>query len=75
MAFLEQRAIGCPYCGESITILIEPSEGAALGDVYTDYTEPYEYIEDCQVCCRPIRIHVSVDYSGETQAQGFSENE
>lgn len=75
MAFLEQRTIGCPYCGESITILIEPSEGAALGDVYTDYTEPYEYIEDCQVCCRPIRIHVSVDYSGETQAQGFSENE
>ena len=75
MAFLEQRTIGCPYCGESITILIEPSEGAALGDVYTDYTEPYEYIEDCQVCCRPIRIHVSIDYSGETQAQGFSENE
>ena len=75
MAFLEQRTIGCPYCGESITILIEPSEGAALGDVYTDYTEPYEYIEDCQVCCRPIRVHVSVDYSGETQAQGFSENE
>ena len=75
MAFLEQRAISCPYCGESITILIEPSEGAAVGEAHIDYAEPYEYIEDCQVCCRPIRIHVRIDYSGETQAQGFSENE
>tara|TARA_B100001057_G_C22506541_1_gene816135 strand:- start:207 stop:434 length:228 start_codon:yes stop_codon:yes gene_type:complete len=75
MAFLEERVICCPYCGESITILIEPSEGSVLGEAYIDFAEPYEYIEDCQVCCRPIRIHVSVDYSGETQAQGFSENE
>ena len=75
MAFLEQRAIGCPYCGESITILIEPSEGATVGDADIGSVDPYEYIEDCQVCCRPIRIHVSVDYNGETQAQGFSENE
>ncbi len=75
MAFLEQRAIGCPYCGESITILIEPSGGAAVGETHIDLAEPYEYIEDCQVCCRPIRVHVSVDYSGESQAQGFSENE
>ena len=75
MAFLEERAIGCPYCGESITILIEPSESAEVGEAYIDPSDPYEYIEDCQVCCRPIRIHVSVDYSGETQVQGFSENE
>ena len=75
MAFLEQRAIGCPYCGESITILIEPSGGAAVSDADIGSADPYEYIEDCQVCCRPIRIHISVDYSGETQAQGFSENE
>ena len=75
MAFLEQRVIGCPYCGESITILIEPSEGAAVGDADIGFAEPYEYIEDCQVCCRPIRINISVDYNGETQAQGFGENE
>ena len=46
-----------------------------MSDADIGYAEPYEYIEDCQVCCRPIRVHVSVDYSGETQAQGFSENE
>ena len=59
MAFLEQRAIGCPYCGESITILIEPSGGAAVGETHIDLAEPYEYIEDCQVCCNPILLRIS----------------
>tara|TARA_B100000767_G_scaffold86434_1_gene83062 strand:- start:1826 stop:2053 length:228 start_codon:yes stop_codon:yes gene_type:complete len=75
VAFLEQRTIGCPYCGESISILIEPSEGATVGDEYIETIEPYEYIEDCQVCCRPIRMQISVDYTGETQANVFSEND
>jgi hypothetical protein len=35
----------CPYCGETITVLIDPS--------ITEQT----YIEDCSVCCRPIEIH------------------
>ena len=64
MAFLEQRAIGCPYCGESIDILIEPSEGAAVGDAEIGFAEPYEYIEDCQVCCRPIVMSIAADGSG-----------
>ena len=60
---LEEKLAQCPYCWESIYFEI-------------DLSEPnQEYVEDCQVCCRPMRIHVSVDYSGETQAQGFSENE
>ena len=41
----------CPYCGETIELLIDPSE-------------PFqEYIEDCFVCCRPITITVSIDES------------
>ena len=39
---LHEEGIYCPYCGEHQTILIDPTE---LGE---------EYIEDCQVCCRPI---------------------
>lgn len=31
----------CPYCGESIELLIDASGGDE------------EYIEDCEVCCRP----------------------
>ena len=39
---LTETPITCPYCGESIEILVDPSE---VGD---------EYTEDCQVCCQPI---------------------
>jgi hypothetical protein len=39
-----EREIECPFCGETITVLVDPSVGAE------------SYIEDCQVCCRPIRF-------------------
>jgi len=35
-------SITCPYCGETIEIMADPS------------VVRQEYIEDCQVCCRPI---------------------
>lgn len=41
--------IQCPYCGERIDILVDASAG------------DQRYIEDCQVCCRPISIDVRVD--------------
>lgn len=34
----------CPYCWEQISMVLDPSE------------EVSEYIEDCEVCCRPIEI-------------------
>ena len=43
---LIERDISCPYCGEVITILID------------DSVQHQEYIEDCQVCCRPIEFEV-----------------
>ena len=46
----EEIDIDCPYCGERIGVLLDPSEA---GQTYT---------EDCQVCCRP--IIVSVEASG-----------
>ena len=42
MMDLQEIRSHCPYCGESLSILIDPSE---IG---------VEYTEDCQVCCRPI---------------------
>ncbi len=47
--WLEERQIGCPFCSESITILLDVSEGSQ------------QYIEDCQVCCRPIEITLDVE--------------
>ena len=35
----------CPYCGEAIDSYVDPGGG-----------EQQEYIEDCAVCCRPIRF-------------------
>ncbi len=50
---VEEASINCPYCGESQTVLIDCSQG------------DHEYIEDCQVCCRPIIFNVYVEESGE----------
>lgn len=55
--------IQCPYCGESIDIVID------------DSVDQQQYVEDCQVCCRPINIAVSVDEGGEIAVQAWAENE
>ena len=34
----------CPYCWETISMVLDPSE------------EESDYIEDCEVCCRPIEL-------------------
>ncbi len=44
--------IDCPYCGEVITLFVDESAG------------DQDYIEDCQVCCRPIEIAMRIDEEG-----------
>ena len=57
------QCIGCPYCGETI-------------DVFIDCSVPQQnYIEDCQVCCRPIEFDVVIDQDGDPVVSAFSENE
>jgi len=46
----------CPYCGERITIPLDPSGGRSQ-----------EYVEDCQVCCQPCHVHVSYDENGTAE--------
>jgi hypothetical protein len=60
---LTEKSISCPYCGEIITILVD------------DSLPEQEYVEDCQVCCRPIVLHVSVDPDGDVVAIANAENE
>lgn len=57
------RDIHCPYCGETIEILLDSS------------VEQQHYIEDCQVCCHPIEISVTVDHEGEPSVSVSHENE
>ncbi|WAH57936.1 CPXCG motif-containing cysteine-rich protein [Pseudomonas silvicola] len=48
MLFQESEDIECPYCGETIPVLLDLSGG------------DQEYIEDCSVCCKPIRFVLQV---------------
>ncbi|MDH5426099.1 MAG: CPXCG motif-containing cysteine-rich protein [Gammaproteobacteria bacterium] len=59
----EEAVIQCPYCGESIDVLIDCS------------VADQQYIEDCQVCCRPINFSVRVDDTAGFTLQVYHENE
>ena len=46
--------VTCPYCFESMSITLDPGSG------------PHQqYVEDCQVCCRPWTVFVHYDEDGE----------
>jgi len=53
----------CPYCWEEITLLVDGS------------IENQEYIEDCEVCCRPIDFSVEVDEQGTARVQARLQHE
>jgi hypothetical protein len=63
MPGLTEKTITCPYCGESINVLVD------------DSVPVQSYVEDCQVCCRPMVISVSVDPDGDVGVDARSENE
>ena len=48
---LPSKSIDCPYCGESIELIID------------DSVEHQQYVEDCAVCCRPINVDVTASGS------------
>lgn len=49
---LETVEIQCPYCGETIEVIVDCSAGSQ------------KYIEDCEVCCRPITMKITIDSEG-----------
>ena len=58
-----EKRIGCPYCGENITIIVDES------------VPEQTYIEDCEVCCRPIVMHTTVDIDGDVTVDVRTDNE
>lgn len=60
---LEMQAISCPYCGETIDLTIDCSVNFQ------------EYIEDCQVCCQPINMSISVSEEGDIQVDARHQDE
>lgn len=52
-----ERSFVCPCCGENISMLLDLS------------AKQQQYIEDCEVCCRPVEIKFSVE---ENSIQSWS---
>lgn len=54
----------CAFCGEPNATTIDISAGSKQ-----------RYVEDCQVCCRPNELRVTIDAQGEawieTEAESY----
>ena len=46
---MDSQEIHCPSCGEPLEIAIDWS------------VREQEYVEDCQVCCQPMVLRVTLD--------------
>ena len=53
-----EATVSCPYCGEENTIMIDESAGGEQ-----------QYVEDCQVCCKPWQVTVTGSFDGEMDVQ------
>lgn len=53
---MDWRSVECPYCGERFETAVDTSAGDQV------------YIEDCQICCRPIVFRLETDIDGGLRA-------
>ena len=60
---LQERFVICPYCWEQVSLLLDVSGGSQ------------EYVEDCEVCCRPILVRCTVDEDGSVAVTADQENQ
>lgn len=51
-------AVVCPYCGETVEIALDPGSGTRQ-----------EYVEDCEVCCRPWNVSVAYGDDGAASVE------
>ncbi len=63
MSDVQVARLQCPCCGEIIEVLVDCSVAEQA------------YVEDCNVCCRPIAMTVSVSHGGVVEISGRAENE
>lgn len=53
-----EAEVVCPYCGEAVTIGLDPGGGPVQS-----------YVEDCQVCCQPWQVYLQYEANGEASVQ------
>lgn len=47
----DETLVQCPYCFEMLPLYVDPGVSGVL-------------VQDCDVCCRPWRVHVGRDEEG-----------
>ncbi len=60
---LIETRVQCPYCWEQFSLLVDAS------------IDSQAYVEDCEVCCRPIDFIVEVDEQDQVLVQARSQHE
>lgn len=63
-ALAESATVYCPYCAEPVEVALDPGGGPLQ-----------EYVEDCEVCCRPWLVRVEFDRRGEAEVSVVREDE
>jgi hypothetical protein len=56
-----ETVVFCPHCGEPNEVALDPGSG---GD--------QEYVEDCQVCCRPWLMYVRYGRDGHAEVEVYA---
>ena len=63
MTLQDSYYLACPWCLEQLAILIDRSAG------------PQQYVEDCEVCCRPILLDIRLEGGEIISVEARRENE
>jgi hypothetical protein len=50
--------VQCPCCGETVEIVLDPGSGTRQ-----------QYVEDCEVCCRPWQVRVAYGDDGSAEVE------
>jgi len=58
-----EQGLDCPSCGERVTVLVDASE------------PEQRYVEDCQVCCRPMALEIHVDVDGSVVVTAITDSD
>ncbi len=51
-------SVMCPHCGETVDIVLDPASGTEQN-----------YVEDCEVCCRPWQVTVRYQDTGSADVR------
>lgn len=63
MSLLNTIVIECPYCGESIELVVDASVSQQI------------YIEDCSVCCQPMSLTIEASNPDDISINARTNNE